>query len=156
MSTAAEMADKATEVADLLKLLGNPNRLMIACRLLDGEISVGDIETELGIKQPTLSRELARLRDDGIIHGRRQSKVVFYSLCHPQMERLMRAICAASSDDIVDTPKLTARRASPVNFFGRPKFTNLRKPRSGGFSQFASVERPQSQSHIPQQEQDND
>ena len=155
MSTATDMAEKAMEIADLLKLLGNPNRLMIACRLLDGEISVGDIETELGIKQPTLSRELARLRDDGIIQGRRQSKVVFYSLSHPQMERLIRAICAASNNKPVETPNLATRRLSVPNFFGKPKFTKPRKLRSGGFSQFASVEpqkpKPQSSQETAQE-----
>lgn len=128
MIPAADMAKKADEVSTLLKLLANPNRLMIACRLLEGEASVGDIEIELGIKQPTLSRELGRLRDDGIIHSRRQSKIVFYTLAHPQMERLIRAICGASSDTAEHSTQTAVRQTQAPRFLSRPKFTHAFRP----------------------------
>ena len=75
--------EKSEVVANRLKLIANANRLRIVCRLLKGEVSVGDIETELDIRQPTLSRELAKLREGDVITARRQSKVVFYSLTDP-------------------------------------------------------------------------
>lgn len=128
MIPAADMAKKADEVSALLKLLANPNRLMIACRLLEGEASVGDIEIELGIKQPTLSRELGKLRDEGIIHARRQSKIVFYTLAHPQMERLIRAICGASSDTAEHSTQTAVRQTPTPKFLSRPKFTHAFRP----------------------------
>ena len=63
-----------------LKVIANPNRMRILTRLLDGECSVGEIETELSIKQPTLSQELRNLRDSRLVRTRRESKVVFYSV----------------------------------------------------------------------------
>ena len=39
----------------LLKVMSNPNRLKILVYLLDGESSVGEMETVLAIKQPNLS-----------------------------------------------------------------------------------------------------
>jgi DNA-binding transcriptional ArsR family regulator len=48
------------------------NRLMIACVLLDGERSVGDLEAEPGLRQPSLSQQLAELRDSGIVEARRK------------------------------------------------------------------------------------
>ena len=48
--------------------------------LLDGEFSVGEIESMLSIKQPTLSQELRNLRDSGLVTTRRESKVIFYSV----------------------------------------------------------------------------
>lgn len=139
MTVSRNMQAKADEVASRLKLIANPNRLLIMCRLLEGEISVGDIETELDIRQPTLSRELGRLRDDGIIEARRESKIVFYSLANPQMERLMRAICSASLDENYTPPKAGGSQSSNPNFFARPKFTNAPSHKAGGYSQFASV-----------------
>jgi DNA-binding transcriptional ArsR family regulator len=91
-----DMMGMADIVAKRLKLIANPNRLMIACRLLEGEMAVGDLEIELGIRQPTLSRELGRLRQDGIITARRQSKVVFYSLTDEDIRRLIYAVHEAT------------------------------------------------------------
>ncbi|PHR61294.1 MAG: hypothetical protein COA43_04775 [Robiginitomaculum sp.] len=134
-----DMMGKAEEVAGLLKLLSNPNRLMIICRLLEGEMSVSEIETELGIKQPTLSRELGRLRDEGIITARRQSKVVFYTFSNARMERLILAIYNATFSNekiIAVTPP-----PQPISFNPRPKFNSgqTRLQKDSGYSLFPTV-----------------
>ena len=143
MSFTQEMITKAPEVAAQLKLLSNPNRLMIACRLLEGEMSVGDIETELNIRQPTLSRELGHLRDARVITPRRQSKVVFYTLTDASMRELIQAICGAHSDvKTRQSPGRNARNSSKtIAFNPRPKFTNSVPSSSDdrGFSVFAST-----------------
>ena len=146
MSLSRDMVAKAPEVAAQLKLLANPNRLMIVCRLLDGEMSVGDIETELNIRQPTLSRELGHLRDADIISPRRQSKVVFYSLTSDQMRKLIEAICSTTTDgprpEASSEQSIQGRKsAKPIPFNSRPKFTKS-KPLSSedrGYSVFAST-----------------
>eukprot|EP01030_Chromulinospumella_sphaerica_P021438 gene21438-21379_t len=45
----------ATEAAKLLKALGNERRLMILCQLTDGERSVGDLQSLVGLSQSALS-----------------------------------------------------------------------------------------------------
>lgn len=143
MSFNKDMIAKAPEVAAQLKLLSNPNRLMIVCRLLDGEMSVGDIENELDIRQPTLSRELGHLREANIITPRRQSKVVFYTLTDDPMRGLIQAICETSS---VGHRNAGAERATPaksntIAFNPRPKFTKSGTSSSEGrgYSVFAST-----------------
>ncbi len=77
----ARVTRKNAEAASsFMKSLANPNRLMIACALLDGERSVGDLEVELGLRQPSLSQQLAELRDSGIVEARREAKQVFYRI----------------------------------------------------------------------------
>lgn len=76
----AELMDMADRAADFLKVLANANRLMIVCHLLGGERSVSDLESELGIRQPTLSQQLGILREAGIVAGRRDAKSVIYHL----------------------------------------------------------------------------
>ncbi|MCF4165879.1 metalloregulator ArsR/SmtB family transcription factor [Zavarzinia compransoris] len=76
----AELMDMADHAADFLKVLANANRLMIVCHLLSGERSVSDLESELGIRQPTLSQQLGILREAGIVAGRRDAKSVIYHL----------------------------------------------------------------------------
>ena len=78
--------------AATLKVLGNETRLQIVLRLLRGELSVGDLERELGLRQPNLSQQLAELRDAGLVAGRRESKSVIYSLAGPAQERLVTAL----------------------------------------------------------------
>ena len=93
----ARKAAKATEAnlrqaADLMRSLSNPNRLMIACALAEGEQSVSELEDRLGIKQPILSQQLADLREAGIVQARRSSKSVFYSLADAKAGHLITAL----------------------------------------------------------------
>lgn len=91
----SEVRERAEEVSGLLKLLAHPNRLLVACELMDGERSVSEIEAATGVAQPNLSRDLARLRAAGIVVTRRQSKQIFYRLKDARMQALMRAMCEA-------------------------------------------------------------
>ncbi|AZU02701.1 regulatory protein ArsR [Glycocaulis alkaliphilus] len=99
--------NRADEVAGLLKLLSHPNRLLVTCELADGELSVSEIEARTGVAQPNLSRDLARLRAEGIVSTRRQSKQIFYSLKDPRILAVMRALCDAFAPvaDAPQTPK---------------------------------------------------
>ena len=85
----------AEEATELLKALAHPVRLMVCCQLRDEEMSVGDIETTLDIKQPRLSRELSKLREEGLVVTRRESKLVYYTLSsEPRIRAMVDAICA--------------------------------------------------------------
>ena len=76
----------------LLKALANPARLRIALRLLEGEQAVSELESGLGIRQPTLSQHLAELRDAGIVATRRESRVIFYQLADATQVRLIGSL----------------------------------------------------------------
>lgn len=92
--TLDELSGRATEVAALLKTLANRNRLMIVCTLVEGEYAVGQIEEELGIRQPTLSQQLTILREAGIVATRREAKQIFYRLTEQKAARLVEALHA--------------------------------------------------------------
>lgn len=94
------LRERAGEVSQLLKLLAHPNRLLVACELMEGERSVSEIEAATGVRQPNLSRDLARLRDAGLVAPRRDAKQVFYRLADNRIEMLMRAMCAAFGADL--------------------------------------------------------
>lgn len=72
-----ESADTATI---LMKVLANPDRLMLLCQISQGEKSVGELETLTGIQQPTLSQQLTVLRINAIVKTRREGKNIFYSV----------------------------------------------------------------------------
>ena len=82
----------AGEAVAALKALGNPERLLLLCQMSQGEISVGDLETELGIHQPTLSQQLGVLRREGMVATRREGKKVFYSVADARLLALLRTL----------------------------------------------------------------
>lgn len=90
-----KLKKKATEVAGLLRLLSHPNRLLVSCDLTAGEKSVSEIEANTGVMQPHLSRELARLREAGLIKARRESKNVYYRIADKRLVSLIDALCDA-------------------------------------------------------------
>ena len=125
-----ELQKVVDEATQLLKTLSHPARLMICCQLQDGELSVSEIESKLNIKQPNLSRELAKLREDGLVETRRESKVIFYRLAESQrVEKMLQAICAVMLDKPINFQNDTAPLAK-----SSPKF---RPNRPGGYGVFA-------------------
>jgi ArsR family transcriptional regulator len=70
----------AERACGLMKALANPDRLMLLCQLSQGEMSVGELEATLGIRQPTLSQQLTVLRDEELVDTRREGKYVYYSV----------------------------------------------------------------------------
>jgi DNA-binding transcriptional ArsR family regulator len=68
------------EGAELLRALGHGVRLTLLKSLIEGERSVGDIETATGVGQPGLSQQLAILRKAELVNTRREAKLVFYSI----------------------------------------------------------------------------
>ncbi|MCH7831802.1 MAG: winged helix-turn-helix transcriptional regulator [Proteobacteria bacterium] len=81
--------DSANRASTFLKSLANENRLVILCALADGEKNVSQLEEILGIRQPTLSQQLARLRSDNMVSTRRESKQIFYNLSSDEAELVM-------------------------------------------------------------------
>lgn len=79
----------AAEAAQLLKALGNEQRLHILCNLLDGPLSVGELNQRLDLSQSALSQHLARLRELGLVETRREAQTIFYSLPDGPVVRVM-------------------------------------------------------------------
>lgn len=82
----------AGEAVAALKVLGNPERLLLLCQLSQGELSVGELEQALGILQPTLSQQLGVLRREGMVQTRRDGKKIFYSVADERLLRLLRTL----------------------------------------------------------------
>lgn len=79
----------AEDAVAALRLLANPERLLLLCQLSQGEFSVGELEAQLDIHQPTLSQQLAVLRSQGAVATRREGKNIFYSVADPNMLELL-------------------------------------------------------------------
>ncbi|MBI4185321.1 MAG: helix-turn-helix transcriptional regulator [Proteobacteria bacterium] len=89
--------ERAAQATAFLKALANENRLLVLCYLADGEKSVTELERLIGVRQPTLSQQLARLRAERLVKTRRNAKSVYYSLAGNEakqvIELLHRVFC---------------------------------------------------------------
>src|SRR4030088_881131 len=112
--------EKAEAASSFMKTLANPNRLMIACALLEGERSVGDLEIELGLRQPSLSQQLAELRESGVVEARREPKQVFYRISDQRVVALLATLHQIFCGEILD---LTFAVPPPPAALTRKKFT---------------------------------
>ena len=95
-----EMREAATQACALMKVLANPDRLMILCQLSQGEKCVSELEELLGIVQPTLSQQLTVLREQQLVSTRREGKHIHYTLSSPKalavIQTLYQEFCAAA------------------------------------------------------------
>lgn len=87
-----EMQTAAGEACRLMKVLANPDRLLILCQLSQGERCVGELEGLLGIVQPTLSQQLTVLRDEELVSTRREGKNIHYALSSPRALAVMKVL----------------------------------------------------------------
>jgi DNA-binding transcriptional ArsR family regulator len=76
----AEMHAHAGDAAQLMKALGNEQRLLILCNLLAEPLSVGELNGRVELSQSALSQHLALLREAGLVDTRREAQTIYYSL----------------------------------------------------------------------------
>ena len=86
------MQAHACEASSLMKAMGNEQRLLILCLLVDGELSVGELHTEIELSQSALSQHLAVLREAGFVDTRREAQTVFYSLPNGPVKKVMQTL----------------------------------------------------------------
>lgn len=75
-----QMRAAAGEATAMLRVLANEDRLLLLCQISQHELCVSELEAMLGIRQPTLSQQLAVLRNEGIVSTRRDGKNIYYQI----------------------------------------------------------------------------
>ena len=87
-----KMKASAGNACRLMKVLSNPDRLMLLCQLSQSEKRVGELEDILGILQPTLSQQLTVLREEELVTTRRDGKNIYYQIASPQALAVMNVL----------------------------------------------------------------
>lgn len=100
-----ELQANAERMAGRLKVMSNPLRLIMLCRLEEGEVSVNELVTLTGLAQPSVSQHLAMLRDEGVVSIRQQAQTRFYRLTDPVVRAVIRTLCTVCDQDCEDQPR---------------------------------------------------
>ncbi|BEV10539.1 metalloregulator ArsR/SmtB family transcription factor [Asticcacaulis sp. DW145] len=77
----------------MLKLLASEHRLMILCRLFEGEASVSDLADHLGQSIAGTSQHLAKMRAENLVATRRAGQTIYYTLSDPAARDVVSTLC---------------------------------------------------------------
>lgn len=86
------MMAAACDASDYLKALAHANRLLLLCLLAESERTVTELEGLLALRQPAVSQQLARLRQDGFVTTRREGKTIHYRLADERVRNFIQLI----------------------------------------------------------------
>lgn len=75
-----------------MAMLANAKRLMILCRLLEGEMSVLALAAAVGLSQSALSQHLAKLRQANLVTTRRDAQTIHYSLAGNEARAVLQVL----------------------------------------------------------------
>jgi len=91
--TFSELAASAHSAARLLKLLASEQRLLLLCRLIEGEASVSDLAQHAKLAHSGASQHLAKMRAEGLVDTRRDAQTIYYRLADPDAVRVLDTLC---------------------------------------------------------------
>ncbi len=93
-----ELKANAGKMAGKLKLMSHPERLLMLCRMDEGEVSVNELVELSGLSQSAVSQHLAMLREEGVVSIRGEAQTRFYSLYDPIVRGIIHAMCELCAD----------------------------------------------------------
>lgn len=87
------MEEKAKQIAELLKVLANENRLMIFCALMERPMNVGEIAKHVpNITLSALSQHLSLLKAHGILDFEKSGQNITYSIADHRVEEIIHVL----------------------------------------------------------------
>src|SRR5271170_3889354 len=92
-----KITENVARYADMLSAMGTEPRLRIMRLLLSAHpegLVVGDIQSELDIPNSTLSHHLDKLKNEGLVHVRRESTFLRYTANADALQQLLQFLYA--------------------------------------------------------------
>ncbi len=86
------MKENCENVAQIMKALSHPQRLMLLCHLSVEEKTVGELEKLCDISQSQISQFLNRMKLEGLVDSEKRGLFVFYRICDAQTKKLITAL----------------------------------------------------------------
>ncbi|PWL17130.1 ArsR family transcriptional regulator [Falsochrobactrum shanghaiense] len=87
-----DLINNVDEAAEFLSALANNKRLLILCKLLHNEMSVGALAKAIDLSQSALSQHLAKLRALDLVSTRRDAQTIYYMVSSPHIELILSTL----------------------------------------------------------------
>ena len=95
-----------TNPVEFAKAIADDTRQQIMRACCCNWASVGDLTTQIGVSQPTVSHHLAILREAGLVNIRHEGKQTFYSLNQNRVVACCGQIMAVFAPEAEETATL--------------------------------------------------
>ncbi|WP_101843685.1 metalloregulator ArsR/SmtB family transcription factor [Halobacillus sp. Marseille-P3879] len=82
------------------KAIGDPTRLRIVSLLKNGPLHGQAIAHKLGLRAPTITHHLKKLKDTGMLYSRREKNTVYFYLDEKKLEAMATAILRLGADEM--------------------------------------------------------
>ncbi|GGF12708.1 hypothetical protein GCM10010954_09320 [Halobacillus andaensis] len=110
------------KMVNFYKSVGDPTRLRIVSLLKNGPLHGQAIAHKLGLRAPTITHHIKKLRETGMLYSRRDKNTIYYYLDEKRLEFMATAILRLGDDevkqkelDVTDTEQVKILR----NFINR-------------------------------------
>ena len=87
-----EIKKHAALAETLLKQLANKNRLLILCRLVQGEETVGGLVAEVGLAQSAVSQHLMKMKTAKLVAAEKRGQQVYYSIANDDVKAILKTL----------------------------------------------------------------
>jgi ArsR family transcriptional regulator len=84
--------EKAEKAAQILKTIAHPIRLQVVDLLEQKDMTVGEIQSALGISQSLTSQQLSLMKSRGILKSHRVGKLMYYSVEMPEVLHILECL----------------------------------------------------------------
>ena len=107
------------KVVDFHKALGDLTRVRIIALLQQGSLSGQEIAGKLGLKPPTITHHITKLREVGLIKERRDKNTIYFSLNTKILEMSAKAIFTVGTggDSNMEMSVTEKERSAIINNF---------------------------------------
>jgi ArsR family transcriptional regulator len=103
---AAAAGELQTFKAQFFRALGHPTRIQLLERLVDGGRTVQELQEALTLDQPSVSQQLAVLRNQNIVAAQKEGLSVRYTLRDPLVGQLLELARRIFNNRLDDTKGL--------------------------------------------------
>ncbi len=118
----APSTELQTLKAQFFGALAHPVRIrLLEVLVSSGETSVQELQRALGIDQPIVSQQLARLKASGIVIGRKQGAATYYALVDPMVSSLLSIAKQVLNQQLVGAQSLLKELQDDPHAQGRPR-----------------------------------
>lgn len=114
MRTARGSARPVHQVkAEFFRTLGHPVRVRVLELLKGGEMTVGDLQGELGIDSSGASQHLSAMRRQGILESRKEGTSVYYRVRDPRIFQMLESARQVIGSHLQETNALLLELDAP-------------------------------------------
>ncbi|NNC23671.1 metalloregulator ArsR/SmtB family transcription factor [Salinisphaera sp. USBA-960] len=100
MLSAIVDSDRTEQLAEMFRLLGERNRLLLVYACLETPRSVQSLADELEISMSLASQHLRLLRSARLLRAERHGKQMFYVASDDHVQRVLKDMASHSEEDV--------------------------------------------------------